>query len=197
MRRNGARAVPYGVYAPTVPLQLKIAYWLTDLPLSRGLRRRAPKVVERLTGEPQDDVFVNDVMQRGIELEPEALVNRFGELTRGSVEEREAVAKPARKDPAVKQLWWLPGEAPAAPRDRAARSGPPPPDRPSPCPGGSQPHTGAGFPSPDTRGCSFDSLVGPGPRREARGSHAVMLAPASRVTTRTTARMISPRSGAG
>jgi hypothetical protein len=29
---DGARAVPYGVYAPLIPLQLKIAYWLTDLP---------------------------------------------------------------------------------------------------------------------------------------------------------------------
>ena len=29
---DGARAVPYGVYAPDVPLQLKVAYWLTDLP---------------------------------------------------------------------------------------------------------------------------------------------------------------------
>nr|CAA9235532.1 hypothetical protein AVDCRST_MAG63-1176 [uncultured Armatimonadetes bacterium] len=29
---DGARAVPYGVYAPNVPLQLKVAYWLTDLP---------------------------------------------------------------------------------------------------------------------------------------------------------------------
>lgn len=29
---DGARAVPYGVYAPRIPLQLKVAYWLTDLP---------------------------------------------------------------------------------------------------------------------------------------------------------------------
>jgi hypothetical protein len=29
---DGARAVPYGVYAPRLPLQLKVAYWLTDLP---------------------------------------------------------------------------------------------------------------------------------------------------------------------
>jgi phytanoyl-CoA dioxygenase PhyH len=29
---DGARAVPYAVYAPRLPLQLKIAYWLTDLP---------------------------------------------------------------------------------------------------------------------------------------------------------------------
>jgi hypothetical protein len=29
---DGARAVPYGVYAPVLPLQLKVAYWLTDLP---------------------------------------------------------------------------------------------------------------------------------------------------------------------
>ena len=29
---DGARAVPYSVYAPTLPLQLKVAYWLTDLP---------------------------------------------------------------------------------------------------------------------------------------------------------------------
>lgn len=30
-------------------------------------------VTERLTGQPQDDVFVNDDMRRGIELEPDAL----------------------------------------------------------------------------------------------------------------------------
>lgn len=29
---DGARAVPYAVYAPALPLQLKVAYWLTDLP---------------------------------------------------------------------------------------------------------------------------------------------------------------------
>ncbi len=29
---DGARAVPYAVYAPRLPLQLKVAYWLTDLP---------------------------------------------------------------------------------------------------------------------------------------------------------------------
>lgn len=29
---DGARAVPYAVYAPILPLQLKVAYWLTDLP---------------------------------------------------------------------------------------------------------------------------------------------------------------------
>lgn len=29
---DGARAVPYSVYAPRIPLQLKVAYWLTDLP---------------------------------------------------------------------------------------------------------------------------------------------------------------------
>ncbi|HZP85071.1 MAG TPA: phytanoyl-CoA dioxygenase family protein [Chthonomonadaceae bacterium] len=29
---DGARAVPYSVYAPAIPLQLKVAYWLTDLP---------------------------------------------------------------------------------------------------------------------------------------------------------------------
>lgn len=29
---DGARAVPYTVYASRLPLQLKIAYWLTDLP---------------------------------------------------------------------------------------------------------------------------------------------------------------------
>ncbi len=29
---DGARAVPYGVYAPALPLQLKVCYWLTDLP---------------------------------------------------------------------------------------------------------------------------------------------------------------------
>lgn len=28
---DGARAVPYAVYAPSLPLQLKVAYWLTDL----------------------------------------------------------------------------------------------------------------------------------------------------------------------
>lgn len=38
----------------------------------RDLRTRL--VVERLTGEPQDDTYVNDAMQRGIELEPDALV---------------------------------------------------------------------------------------------------------------------------
>ncbi|MBW3625404.1 MAG: phytanoyl-CoA dioxygenase family protein [Armatimonadetes bacterium] len=29
---DGARAVPYTVYAPFLPIQLKVAYWLTDLP---------------------------------------------------------------------------------------------------------------------------------------------------------------------
>jgi hypothetical protein len=29
---DGARAVPYAVYAPSLPLQLKVAYWLTDIP---------------------------------------------------------------------------------------------------------------------------------------------------------------------
>ncbi|MBT5831855.1 MAG: hypothetical protein HOH77_16845 [Candidatus Latescibacteria bacterium] len=29
---DGARAVPYGVFAPELPMQVKIAYWLTDLP---------------------------------------------------------------------------------------------------------------------------------------------------------------------
>ncbi len=29
---DGARAVPYAVYAPRLPLQLKVGYWLTDLP---------------------------------------------------------------------------------------------------------------------------------------------------------------------
>jgi phytanoyl-CoA dioxygenase PhyH len=32
---DGARAVPYAVYAPVIPLQLKVAYWLTDLPRER------------------------------------------------------------------------------------------------------------------------------------------------------------------
>ncbi len=29
---DGARAVPYGVFAPALPLQVKVALWLTDLP---------------------------------------------------------------------------------------------------------------------------------------------------------------------
>lgn len=29
---DGARALPYGVFAPQLPLQIKIGYWLTDLP---------------------------------------------------------------------------------------------------------------------------------------------------------------------
>lgn len=29
---DGARAVPYGVFAPSLPLQIKIGLWLTDLP---------------------------------------------------------------------------------------------------------------------------------------------------------------------
>lgn len=29
---DGARAVPYGVYAPEMPIQIKVSYWLTDLP---------------------------------------------------------------------------------------------------------------------------------------------------------------------
>ena len=32
---DGARAVPFGVFAPELPLQLKIGYWLTDLPDSK------------------------------------------------------------------------------------------------------------------------------------------------------------------
>lgn len=37
----------------------------------RDLRTRL--VVERLTGEPQDDTYQNDAMARGVELEPDAL----------------------------------------------------------------------------------------------------------------------------
>lgn len=29
---DGARALPYGVFSPELPLQIKIGYWLTDLP---------------------------------------------------------------------------------------------------------------------------------------------------------------------
>lgn len=29
---DGARALPYGVFSPDLPLQIKIGYWLTDLP---------------------------------------------------------------------------------------------------------------------------------------------------------------------
>lgn len=29
---DGARALPYGVFSPTLPLQMKVGYWLTDLP---------------------------------------------------------------------------------------------------------------------------------------------------------------------
>ncbi len=29
---DGARALPYGVFSPDIPLQIKIGYWLTDLP---------------------------------------------------------------------------------------------------------------------------------------------------------------------
>jgi hypothetical protein len=29
---DGARVVPYAAYSPVLPLQLKVAYWLTDLP---------------------------------------------------------------------------------------------------------------------------------------------------------------------
>ncbi len=32
---DGARAVPYGVFSPTLPLQVKVALWLTDLPHPR------------------------------------------------------------------------------------------------------------------------------------------------------------------
>ena len=32
---DGARGVPYGVFAPELPLQLKVGYWLTDLPAPR------------------------------------------------------------------------------------------------------------------------------------------------------------------
>ena len=32
---DGARAVPYGVFSPHLPLQIKIGYWLTDLPHAR------------------------------------------------------------------------------------------------------------------------------------------------------------------
>lgn len=32
---DGARAVPYGVFCPDLPLQIKIGYWLTDLPRPR------------------------------------------------------------------------------------------------------------------------------------------------------------------
>lgn len=29
---DGARALPYGVFSPEIPLQIKVGYWLTDLP---------------------------------------------------------------------------------------------------------------------------------------------------------------------
>ena len=29
---DGARALPYGVFSPHLPLQIKVGYWLTDLP---------------------------------------------------------------------------------------------------------------------------------------------------------------------
>jgi hypothetical protein len=32
---DGARGVPYGVFSPELPLQIKVAYWLTDLPRAR------------------------------------------------------------------------------------------------------------------------------------------------------------------
>ncbi|HIB88865.1 TPA: hypothetical protein EYO57_16990 [Candidatus Poribacteria bacterium] len=32
---DGARAVPYGVFSPILPMQIKIGYWLTDLPVAR------------------------------------------------------------------------------------------------------------------------------------------------------------------
>ena len=32
---DGARALPYGVFSPNLPLQIKIGYWLTDLPHER------------------------------------------------------------------------------------------------------------------------------------------------------------------
>lgn len=32
---DGARGVPYGVFAPELPLQLKVGYWLTDLPKTK------------------------------------------------------------------------------------------------------------------------------------------------------------------
>ena len=32
---DGARAVPYGVFAPHLPLQIKVALWLTDLPAAK------------------------------------------------------------------------------------------------------------------------------------------------------------------
>ena len=32
---DGARALPYGVFSPQLPLQIKIGYWLTDLPKAK------------------------------------------------------------------------------------------------------------------------------------------------------------------
>ena len=32
---DGARGVPYGVFSPVLPMQLKIGYWLTDLPRAK------------------------------------------------------------------------------------------------------------------------------------------------------------------
>ena len=32
---DGARALPYGVFAPELPLQIKVGYWLTDLPRAK------------------------------------------------------------------------------------------------------------------------------------------------------------------
>ncbi len=32
---DGARGVPYGVFSPELPLQIKVGYWLTDLPAPR------------------------------------------------------------------------------------------------------------------------------------------------------------------
>ena len=32
---DGARAVPYGVFSPLLPMQIKFAYWLTDIPQAK------------------------------------------------------------------------------------------------------------------------------------------------------------------
>ena len=42
---DGARAVPYGTFSPELPLQIKIGFWLTDLPEAK---RRRPASQEDL-----------------------------------------------------------------------------------------------------------------------------------------------------
>jgi len=77
-------------------LELTIERGWVSASLMFGVDRiRTGHLLHGMLETPELHRLLWDISGSFRKLEPEALVNRFGELTRGSVEEREAVAKPA------------------------------------------------------------------------------------------------------